>query len=232
MLNHLKKYQKHNLQSVGGCQHFPVSLVCVFHIHVSNIFKTFHTCSDQTIYRRHSAPKCLLSTSLHSILPRRLHHHLDPLSSLFWHKVSVERWQTNHLNHCPNQRCFLQHLRLQENIKIGYQDSKSFTLSVPFRMTPSFLTVPTSLRTRRRPIIIGSTFKCKKTKSFARPKKGFYLLIRSPFEHTVCSLQTNIRCFQENMGKGKTRNIGGCQGCIATHTLPGETNINSEFFQV
>ena len=43
------------------------------------------------------------------------------------------------------------------------QQKRILAFSVPFRTTPSFLTMDTSLRTLRRPIITGSTYRKEKS---------------------------------------------------------------------
>ena len=99
---------------------------------------------------------------------------------------------------------------------------KNITFSVPFRATPSFLTVVTSLRTLRSPIITGSTFQ---EVILITIFQIIHLFVTSPLEDTVRRLHAEIRCLQKEMGDVETCHIGGGQGGIGDHALPKKTTL-------
>merc|ERR1719474_1184769 len=47
-----------------------------------------------------------------------------------------------------------------------------------------------------------------------------HLLIASPLEQSIGSLQANVRYFQGELGDGEAGHIGGDQGGVAAYALP------------
>ena len=129
--------------------------------------------SSIRIYKSLQKFKLLISSQSSHIPSPRLRHPAAPR----WTRSSCSRAPSQPSPPSPRSGMPpLAPLPAMDIIKRTFNHQKRIlAFSVPFRTTPSFLTIDTSLRTLRRPIITGSTF-AKKNQNKDKPLCNPHLL--------------------------------------------------------